>query len=114
MRQILTEPTEGVDTCFVDQQSFSIVVSKERLAKSADNVKVNWFVFANLSTPSALWEKLLGDAFEYHCKEAFDVAIIYAITALDTELSESTKWLISKGERATLADKIKVRNRLVL
>ena len=50
--------------------------------------------------------KLLGDALEYHYKDAFDISIIYAITALDTELSEVTKWLTSKGDRVTLSDKL--------
>lgn len=107
VKQILTEPSEEVDTCFVDHEGFSIVVSKENLAKSSHNVKVEWFAFANLSPPSVLWQKLLGDAFEYHFKETFDISIIYAITALDTELSEFTRWLTVKGDRASLGDKMK-------
>ncbi len=107
VKQIFTEPSEGVDTCFIDQKGFSIVVTKEKLTESSNNAKVKWFVFANLSPPTVLWQKLLGDAFEYHYKQAYDIAIIYAITALDTELSDITKWLTAKGDRASLGDKMK-------
>lgn len=105
VRQILTEPSDGIDTCFIDHDSFCLVVTKERLDESTNGVKIKWYVFANLTPPTVLWAKLLGDAFEYHFKEAFDIAIIYAITALDTELSEFTQWLTT-NDRATLSDKI--------
>ena len=106
VRQILTDPHEEVDTCFVNREGFSVVVSREKLDQIPQNISIKWFVFALLYPPEEMWMKLLGDALEYHYKDSFDISIIYSITALDTELSEVTKWLISKGKRVTLSDKL--------
>jgi len=111
VKQILTEPSEEVDTCFVDHEGFSIVVSKENLAKSSHNVKVEWFAFANLSPPSVLWQKLLGDAFEYHFKETFDISIIYA-KAFTQAIGESERINLKQLLDSTWTS-IKLRNKLI-